>query len=101
MKLGITNSKQRPSRSRHSIPTFIGTTCRLVHCSGAYSSTTSLPSVLAGKCAGTTCTTLTTEMATVKSCLSNPSAAACTGQINSLPKAHLTHLLQFSELFSF
>ena len=40
-------------------------------------------------------------MATVKSCLSNPSAAACTGQINSSPKAHLTLIWQFSELFSF
>lgn len=48
--------------------------------SGTYGASTSLPSVLAGKCNGATCTTLTGEMTTVKSCLTNPAAAACTGE---------------------
>ena len=47
--------------------------------SGTYGGTTALPAVIAGKCDGTTCTTLNSEVTIIKSCLTNPAAAVCTG----------------------
>ena len=49
------------------------------HFSGTYGGTTALPAVIAGKCDSTTCTTLNSEVAIIKSCLTDPKAAACTG----------------------
>jgi len=49
------------------------------HVSGTYSGTTALPAVIAGKCDSTTCTTLNSEVTIIKSCLTDPKAAACTG----------------------
>ena len=45
--------------------------------------------VLSGKCPTSTCTTLTTDMTAVKSCLTDPTAAGCTGTYSAattLPK---------------
>ena len=46
---------------------------------GTYGGTTTLPTVLAGKCDGATCTTLNTDMTAVKSCFANPTDSSCTG----------------------
>ena len=53
--------------------------------SGTYGSAASLPTVLAGKCEGSTCSALTTinaDILTIKKCFDNPSASDCTGKIS-------------------
>ena len=53
--------------------------------SGTYGSAATLPSVLAGKCEGSTCSALTTinaDILTIKKCFDNPSASECTGTIS-------------------
>ena len=55
--------------------------------SGTYSGSTSLPTVLAGKCDGTTCTTLTTDVTALKACMSTPTNAACTATYGSAGKS--------------
>lgn len=51
---------------------------------GTYGAATALPAVLAGKCSGTTCTTLNTDVTSIKSCFTDPTAAACTGSYNHI-----------------
>ena len=51
---------------------------------GVYGGATALPTVLADKCDGSTCSTLTTDVTAVKSCLTDPTAADCTGCYNRL-----------------
>jgi len=48
-------------------------------CTATYGSSSSLPTVLASKCDGTTCTTLTSDLDVVKECFKDPSSSACTG----------------------
>ena len=46
-----------------------------------YGGPSTLPSVLSGKCDSTSCSTLTSDLATVKSCLTDPTASACSGNV--------------------
>ena len=46
---------------------------------GVYGGPSALPTVVAGKCDGSTCSTLTTDVTAVKSCLTDPTASDCTG----------------------
>ena len=50
--------------------------------SATYGTATNLPLVLAGKCDGSTCTTLTTDLDVVKACFADPTDAAnCRGML--------------------
>ena len=50
--------------------------------SATYGTATNLPMVLAGKCDGSTCTTLTTDLDVVKACFADPTdAAKCRGML--------------------
>ena len=46
-----------------------------------YGTASSLPMVLAGKCDGSTCTTLTTDLDVVKTCFTDPTDANCRGKL--------------------
>ena len=65
---------------------------------GTYGGTATLPTVLAGKCDGATCTTLNTDMTAVKSCLTNPTASSCTGAYQrqyNRDRPVLSHAIQY------
>ena len=55
------------------------------------SCTGTIPTALAAKCESDICTTLTTETTAVKSCLTDPTATACTGTYSWLQFLHKTH----------
>ena len=46
-----------------------------------YGTKNSLPGVLAGKCDGSTCAVLKSDLSTVQTCFKDPSDVACTGTI--------------------
>ena len=56
--------------------------------------------ILAAKCDSTTCTALQTSLTPLQSCLTDPTAAACTGKVNlppppSLPISLLSLIINF------
>ena len=56
--------------------------CTIVYL-GTYGGTSSLPTVLAGKCDGATCTafaTINQDILIIKKCFNNPSALDCTSK---------------------
>ena len=51
----------------------------ILNCLETYSDIKALPAIIDGKCDSSTCSTLTTEMSAVKSCLNDPTSTACKG----------------------
>ena len=49
-----------------------------------YGTKNSLPGVLAGKCDGSTCAVLKSDLSTVQTCFKDPSDVACTGTITEI-----------------